>query len=71
MTATSGKPARYRCPVCHQYPTLTTSGALRGHTYPWHHSQSGDHCPGSGTQVTPLSGQTSLEDIEANPTKGD
>lgn len=57
------KPDRYRCPVCGQYPTLTKNGALRAHSYPWHHSQSGDHCPGSDTQVTPLEGQTTLEDI--------
>ena len=60
---TKDNPTRFRCPVCGKHPTLTQTGALRTHTYPWYHSQSGDPCPGSGTQATPLEGQTSLEDI--------
>lgn len=56
-------PSRVRCPVCGQYPTLTKHGSLRGHNYPWYHSRTGEHCPGSDKQVTPLEGQTSLEDI--------
>jgi hypothetical protein len=52
---------RVRCPVCSLYPKLTKDGALRNHHYPWYHSQSGQHCPGSGTQITSLPGQLDLE----------
>ena len=56
-----GKPPRYRCTVCGQYPLITKEGTLRNHTYPWFHSQSGDPCPGGGCQVRPLEGQQALD----------
>lgn len=56
MTAT-----RVRCPECGQFPTLTNEGALRNHSYPWAHPQHGQNCLGSGIQVAPLPGQTSLD----------
>jgi hypothetical protein len=52
--------SRVRCAECGQYPTLTTTGALRNHSYPWAHPQHGQPCIGSGTQIQPLPGQTSL-----------
>ena len=52
---------RIRCSVCGKYPKLTKGGALRAHDYPWYHSQNGQPCPGSGTQVTPLPGQLALD----------
>lgn len=51
---------RARCGVCNQWPHLTEGGALRKHTYPWYHSQNGQPCPGSGSQIRPLPGQLEL-----------
>lgn len=61
------QPDRVRCAVCGRYPTLTKTGAIHNHAYPWPHSQEGQPCPGSGTQITPLEGQTSLEDLCDEP----
>jgi len=52
---------RVRCLICSQWPKLDQKGRIRSHTYPWYHSQHGTPCPGSGNQIVPLPGQTTLE----------
>jgi len=51
---------RARCNICHRWPKLTKGGAFVHHTYAWPHSQEGQPCPGSGSQVRPLPGQLEL-----------
>lgn len=59
-TLDQARDGRARCDECGQYPKLTSSGALRSHSLPWHHTNYGHPCPGSGTQIQPLPGQLDL-----------